>query len=198
MKGTSLAAQNYELIKQHIVDPENSRLSIPLQKQLDRLLSAAKLLDKNPIKKHAVALHRKKFPEIHLATAYRDLNEAAKLYSTYHTFDWDFWQNWILQDIIENIKQCRKTGTSQDKKIIATEHANLLKAIGEKPANLDDPNRHEKNQFFILVNLGKNSNLQIDLENLDKLPPATLQQLNKVLFSGRDIEDAEILDIMES
>ena len=197
MTKKALSDQNYQLIKNHILDPENSPLAPALQFQLDRLVSATKLLDKNPVKKHAVALHRRKFPGISTATAYKDLNDAAKLYSTYHNFDWDFWQNWILQDITENIKKCRNIGTAQHLKIIAQEHANLLKAIGEKPSDIDDPTRHEKSQFFILVQLG-NKNLPIDLDKLDKLPSATLKELNKVLFSGKQIDDVEVEEIMNS
>ena len=46
MKHKSLADQNYELIKQHILDPENSQLPENLRYQLDRIVSATKLLGK--------------------------------------------------------------------------------------------------------------------------------------------------------
>ncbi|NQU53924.1 MAG: hypothetical protein HQ522_15455 [Bacteroidetes bacterium] len=193
----ALVEHNYQLIKQHIVDPENTRLSSEMQFQLDRLLSAAKLLDKNPIKKHAVALHRRKFPSINTATAYRDLNEAARLYSTFHDFDWDFWQGWILKDITDNINKCRATNTSQDRKIIAQEHANLLKAIGDKPSDIEDPTRHEKHQYFIMVQLGKDK-VTVDLEKLKAAPGTTIKELNKLLFSGHDIDDVEAEEIMNS
>lgn len=198
MTKKALSDQNYQLIKSHILDPENSPLEPALQFQLDRLVSATKLLDKNPIKKHAVAFHRKKFPSISSATAYKDLSDASKLYSTYHDFDWDFWMNWILQDITENIKKCRSIGTAQHLKIIAQEHMALLKAIGDKPSDIDDPTRHEKNQFFIMVNLSKDKKLPIDLDNLDKLPSATLKELNRFLFSGKEIDDVEVEEIMNS
>ena len=189
--------ENYEVIRQHILDPENTQLQPVLQFQLDRILSAARLLDKNPIKKNALALHHRKYPEISLQTAYNDLNDAASLYSTFNTFDWDFWQGWILKDISENISRCRNLGTPQHLKIIAAEHANLLKAIGSKPPVLDDPTRHQNHQFFLMVQFGKGS-APVDLEKLKNAPGVTIKELNKLLFSGHDIDDGEAEEIMNS
>jgi len=45
-----LADLNYELIKQHILDPANSPLEPAQQFQFDRLVSVAKVLDKHPLK----------------------------------------------------------------------------------------------------------------------------------------------------
>lgn len=198
MSRKAIGDVKYEAIKNHILDPENSPLSPEHQFQLDRLVSAAKLLERYPIKKHAVAIHRKKYPTLGITTAYQDLADASKLYNSFNTFDYDFWQNWMLQDITENIRDCRKTGTAQDRKTIAQEHANLMKAIGEKPSEAEDPTRHEKNAFYLTVNLGKDKNMNIDLENLDNLPKATLRELNKVLFAGNDITDVEAEEIMNS
>ena len=192
-----LADQNFGLIKQHILDPANSPLEPALQNQLNRLLSAAKLFDKHPMKKHALALHRRKYPEIAISTAYQDLREAAKLYNTYHNFDWDFWQNWILQNISDAIRKCIDAGTVQHLKLLAQFQANLIKAIGVKPSELDDPTRHEKNQFFIMMQLGK-KNYPLDLDNLEKLPTSTINELNRILFSGKDIDDIEAEEIMNS
>ena len=197
MTQLSLIDQNFETIKQHILDPENSTLPMHLQPVLDRWYSATKLLDKYPIRKHALALHRKKFPEISMATAYRDLSSAAKLYNTYQNFDYDFWLNWILNDITENIKTCRRIGGSQERKIIAQEHANLLKAIGERPTNVDDPTRHEKNDFYIMVNLN-GALTKVDLNNLKDVPTRTMKELNHLLFAGEDITDVEAEEIMNS
>ena len=193
----SLESLNHELSKTHILDRENSTLAPELQFQLDRLISAAKLLDKNPIKKHALALHHRKYPEISLQTAYKDLNDAASLDLTFNTFDWDFWQGWIIKDISENISRCKNLGTPQHLKIITTEHANLLKAIGSKPPVLDDPIRHQNHQFFLMVQFGKRST-PVDLEKLKSAPGVTIKELNKLLFSRHDIDDVEDEDIMNS
>ena len=194
---TELFEKHNSIIRQHILDPENTQLTPVLQFQLDRIISAARLLDKNPIKKNAVALHHRKYPEISARTAYQDMTEAISLYSTFNNFDWDFWQAWTLKDISENIALCKKKGTPQHIKIIALEHANLLKAIGNKPPVLDDPVRHQNHQFFLNVQFGKASE-PIDLEKLKNAPGVTIRELNRLLFSGRDIEDVEAQEIMDS
>ena len=47
------------------------------------------------------------------------------------------------------------------------EHANLIKAMGEKPEMETDPKRNEKHQFYILVQVN-NRNVKVDLNNLHK------------------------------
>lgn len=194
MPQKSLPELPFELIKAHVLDPENSPLHPTHQEMFDRLVSAAKILDKNPIRKNAVAIHRHKHPGLSLAQAYRDLNLAAKLFNSLHTFDYDFWQTWIINSCLKNIDKAQSTNSPQDRKIIAMEHANLIKAIGKKPDNVEDPLRNEKHQFFININLD-GGKMTIDLNNLDKLPEITLRELNRHLFSGKEItvEDAKVI-----
>lgn len=194
----SLEDQNHETIKAHILNPEFSPLPPELQDKMDRIVSAAKLLEKNPVKKNAAALLMKLYPGISRATAFRDLSLAASVFSTYHNFEYDIWQNWLLNDIVETITKCTKDGSLQALKIRTAAQANLIKALGEKPTDIEDINRHEKTKYVIMVNIGNKEKVPIDLDNIQKLPDATLRELNKVLFSGSDIQDAEILDIMES
>lgn len=192
-----LSDQNYEVIKQHILDPENSPLDEIQQDQLNRLLSAAKILDKHPVKKHAIALHMAKYPDLSWSTALRDVNSAALLYTSYKEFDWDFWQSWLINDITNAIRIARDSGSPMLQKIIPQYQANLIKVIGTKPPELNDPDRNEKNTYVLMINLGREK-FQIDLDNLDKLPNKTVHELNRLLFSGRDIDDVEALEIMNS
>jgi hypothetical protein len=192
-----LSDQNYEVIKQHILDPENTPLDELQQDQLNRLLSVARVLDKHPVKKQALALHMAKYPELSWTTALRDVNSASLLYTSYKEFDWDFWQTWLINDITKSIRICRDSGAKHLQKLIPHYQANLIKVIGNKPPELDDPNRNEKNTFVLMINLGKEQ-FHIDLDNLDKLPNKTVQELNRLLFSGRDIDDAEAEEIMNS
>ena len=193
----ALTDEKYETIKSHILDPENSPLPWHMQEHLDRIVSMSKLLDKNPTIKHAVAYHLKKFPDISKETAYRDARLARKVYNSTHEFDYDFWINWLLKDITENIRRCRSRDDAANRKIIATEHANLLKAIGERPDELPDPRRNEKHQFYILVNVN-NTNVKIDLNNLHKLPEDTLRELNRALSAGKEIDEQGAAEIMRS
>lgn len=192
-----LSDQNYEVIKQHILDPANSPLDEIQQDQLNRLLSAAKVLDKHPMKKHAIALHMAKYPELSFTTAWRDINSASLLYTSYKDFDWDFWQTWLINDITNSIRSCRAAGSTQLQKLIPQYQANLIKIIGNKPAEMDDAARHEKNTFVIMMNFGKEQ-YHVDLDNLDKLPDKTVHELNRLLFSGKDIDDVEAEEIMNS
>ena len=197
MSKRALEETNYELIKAHILDPANSPLSPEQENMLDRITSAAKVLDKNPIQRQAVALHKAKFNEISIRQAYEDVKMAMRLYNTIHTFDYDFWKIWLINDIVKNIDRCRNRGTHHDLKTIAAEHANLIKAIGEKPEISDDPQRNEKHAFYILVQ-NNNTNVKIDIDNLHKLPIGTLNELNKTLFSGREISIEEAQEEMNT
>lgn len=197
MPRKSLTDQKYELIKAHIIDPENSPLPEEHRELMDRVISMSKVLDKNPTIKHAVALHLSKYPHISQTTAYRDARLARKIYNSLHEFDFDFWQSWIINDIIDNIKRCRDGNTVNDRRVISMEHANLLKAIGERPEEMADPHRNEKHQFYIMVNVN-NQNIKIDINNLHKLPEGTLRELNRALIGGHEIDEQGAVEIMES
>jgi hypothetical protein len=193
----SLEEQKYELIRAHVLQPEQSPLNEEQKELLDRIVSLSKVLDKNPIQKHAVAVHMAKYPQISRTQAYQDLRFAARMFNTFYTFDYDMWQTWIINDIVSNILECRKKDTHQDRKTIAQEHANLIRAIGEKPENQPDPLRNEKHQFYILVNV-RNETLKVDLNNLHKLPAETLQELNRALFAGGEITEDQAAEIITS
>jgi len=197
MSKKALEDTSYELIKAHILNPEESPLSFEHQLMLDRVLSAAKVLDKNPVQRIAVALHKAKFPDISQRQAYEDMKIAMRVYNTLHTFDFDFWKTWLINDIVKNIERARSMGTHHALKVIALEHANMIKAIGEKPENIDDPLRNEKHAFYILVQ-NNNTSVKIDIDNLHKLPEGTLKELNRSLFSGKEITIDEAAEEMNS
>ena len=193
----SLEAQKYELIRAHVLQPEESPLNQEQQQMLDRIVSHSKVLDKKPVHKQAVAIHQAKYPDISRTQAYQDLRFATRMFNTFYTFEYDFWQTWLINDIITNITECRRKDTHQDRKTIAQEHANLIRAIGEKPENLPDPLRNGKHQFYILVNV-RNETLKVDLNNLHKLPAETLQELNRALFAGGEITEEQAAEIINS
>ena len=188
---------SYELIKSHILDPDSSPLPLPQQILLERIISAGKILDKNPIAKNAANLLRTKYPEISYKTATRDISMAMRLFNTIHSFDYDFWHTWLINDIVSNIARCNNDGSPAARKTIAIEHANLLKAIGEKPADLEDPKRLEKQSFYILIQ-NNNNTVKVDVENLHKLPEATLQEINRIVFTGKEITDADAEEIFKT
>ncbi len=197
MARKALTDHKYELIKAHILDPENSPLPAEHQALLDRVVSMSKVLDKNPSVIQAVAIHRSKYRDIGKTTAYRDARIAKRLYNSLHEFDYDFWLTWIINDILKNIEQCRKHDSYNDRRIIAQEHANLLKAIGSRPEELPDPERNEKHSFYIMVNIN-NQSLKIDVNNLHKLPEDTLRELNRALIASNEIDEQGAIQIMNT
>lgn len=197
MSRKALQDNRYELIKGHILDPANSPLSYEHQEIMDRVMSVAKVLDKNPIQKNAVAIHQSKFPDLSRTQAYEDIRLAMKLFNTIHTFDYDFWQTWTINDIVKNIERCRNMNTDKAARVIAAEHANLIKIIGERPVELEDPRRNEKHNFYVLVQ-NNNQTVKIDLNALEKMPEGTIQELNKALFGGKEITEAEAMEIFKT
>ena len=197
MSRKALENLKYETIKAHMLDPDHSPLPADLGNLLDRIVSLSKILDKNPKKKQAIALHRIKYPDIVTSVAYEDIRLCLKLFKTIHTFDFDFWQTWLINDIISNIMESRKGNTEKDRKVISAEHTNLMKAIGGKPENLEDPKRTEKHQFYILIQ-NNNQQVKVDLNNLKDLPTAALQELSRAIYGGNEITEADAEEIMQS
>jgi len=197
MSRTALEDTNYEMIKAHMIDPDSSPLSPEKQEMLDRVISASKVLDKNPVQKHAVGLHQQKYPHISRAQAYEDLRMAVRLFNTLHTFDYDLWRTWLLNDIVENIRKCRNGESEKDRRVIAMEHANLIKIIGEKPTELPDPKRNEKHQFYILIN-NDNRQVKVNLNDLKDLPEAALRELNRAIYGGNEITETDAEEILNT
>jgi hypothetical protein len=197
MSRPALEETKFELIKAHVLDPDNSPLSAEKYELLERVISASKVLDKNPIQKQAVAIHQQKYPNISRTQAYEDLRLAVRLFNTLHTFDYDMWRTWLINDIVQNILICRNTKSEKDRRIIAMEHANLIKVIGEKPEELPDPKRTEKHQFYILIQ-NNNQQLKVDLNNLKDLPISALQELSRAIYGGTEITEADAEVIMKS
>jgi hypothetical protein len=197
MSKIALEETNYEQIKAHMLDPDSTPLSVEKQYMLERMISASKILDKNPIQRHAVRLHKQKYPDISQRQAYEDLRMAIRLFNTLHTFDYDLWKTWLLNDIVENITVCRAKNNDKDRKTIAQEHANLIKLIGEKPPELPDPERNEKHQFYILIQ-NNNQTIKVDLNSLKDLPTSALQELNRAIYGGNEITDIDAEEIMKS
>lgn len=197
MPRTPLDEVNYQLIKAHILTPDQSPLNPEQQEMFNRILSAARILDKNPVTKNAVALHQAKYPQIGRSRAYLDISVAKRLYNTIHSFDYDFWQTWMINDIIANIDRARTTNNPNSHRVIAMEHSNLIKALGKKPEDPGDPRLTEKHEFYILIQQN-NQEIKLDYSKLAKLPEATLQELTRVLFAGQEITDIEAENIMNT
>lgn len=187
--------QRYELIKAHILDRENSPLTKEHQELFDRILNIARLLDIQPIKKNAVDLHMAKYTNISQGQAYDDCRIAMRLFNTIHSFDYDFWQTWLMNDIVRNIDICRGSEDPRAWRVIAHEHANLIKALGEKPLKDIDPKLVESHMFIVPIQIN-NVTYTFDLQKFLNLPKELRQKVTDALIT--DISDDDAEEIMKS
>jgi hypothetical protein len=185
----------YELIKAHVVDPANSPLSKYDQDLCNRIMSIAKVLDKQPIQKNAVALHMAKYKHISRSQAYEDCRLAMRLFNTIYTFDYDFWQTWLINDIIRLIDRCRKSSDPKAWRVWAAAQANLRNALGEKPQREIDPKLVQEHTFLIPIQIN-NKIYNFDLEKFLGLPDNMRKKVTDALVS--EITDVEAEEIMKT
>lgn len=187
----TLDEQRYEIIQQHLVDPDNSPLPDYLAEQFKRVLQIARLLDDYPNDSHIINIMLAKY-RITRTQIRKDMQLARQLFKTQHEFDWDFWFAWQLKDQIELIRQCKLRG---DLKQWNNAKKVLLAMIGQKPEALEDPRRMEKNVINIQVNnMGQIMNLPLDVIR-------SLSQEDRELLASsmyEPIEDAQAEYIMNS
>jgi hypothetical protein len=195
MSKKALEDFNYEIIKAHCLCPEESPLPVHQQKRFNRARSIAKILDGNPIVKNAIAIHMKLYPEISLTTAYEDYHLSLRIFQTFRTFDYDSWHTFMINDIVETIQKLKKHNTVAALKTIILAHSVLKKVVGEKPEEIQDPERNEKHQFFIIVQ-NNVKQIKIDVSKLKDLPDGILQDFNPSLWAGEEITDIEAEEIM--
>lgn len=188
----SLEEQRFEVIRQHIIDPENSPLPDKLREQFNRVLQAARLLDDYPNDSHIIKIMQAKY-RVTTTQVRRDIRLARELFKTNHTFDWDFWQAWQIKDQLELIRECKLSGDLKNwnnaKKVLAM-------LIGDKPASVEDPRRMERNVFYIQVNNGSGKPVDIDLASLQKLSAKEKKELLDVF--QQPIDEAQAEEIFNS
>lgn len=194
MPKRSIEDQKYELIKSYCLDPDAKYSPLPAEhrKLLDRWMSAAKVLDKYPVMKHAVAIHKAKYPDIKTTVAYEDMRHARRLFNSLHTFDYDWWHTWLLNDIVKQIQACAQAG---DLRSWAEGHKNLIKAIGERPEVPLDPKLTEKHIFIIPIQINKKT-VNLDYESFMKIPGHIRRKLSDNLEMY--ITDVEVEEILQS
>lgn len=190
-KYKSIGNLSHDEIEAHILDPEKYALPDRCQAQFKRVLSAARLLDDYPDDSHVIKMMQVKY-DVSASTVRRDIALARQLYKSRHTFDWDFWQAWMIKDQLELIHECKLSGDLQEwnraKKV-------LRDIIGDRPAGGEDPQRMQANQFFIQINQnGKTQDVSLgDARNYsDKEKKDIIDNMYQ------QITDAEAEEIMET
>lgn len=188
----SLAEQRYDIIQQHIIDPESSPLPAELQEQFNRVLQVARLLDDYPNDSHIINIMLVKY-RISTTQVRKDIALARELFKTNHSFDWDFWHAWQIKDQLELIRECKLRG---DLKQWNNAKKTLAVLIGEKPEALEDPRRMEKNVFYIQVNNGSGEKVNINLDTLRGLPQKDRKEIIDTLYQPMD--DNQVEELMNS
>lgn len=191
MAKLKLEDQRYEAIMAHILNPEQSPLAPDLQIQLDRVLQAARLLDRHPNPSQIVAKIQAKY-NIGRNTAYQDIRMARELFKMNNEFDYDFWKAWQIKDLLELIRECRSKGKHKE---WVNAHKVLKAVIGESPIQEEDPRRLEKNNIFIQLN-NNETVVNIPLDVINKLSKQQLHELSEVVY--QPIDEGEAEDIMNS
>lgn len=186
-----LEDQRYEAIMAHILNPDASPLAPDLQVQLDRVLQAARLLDRHPDPSQIVAKMQAKY-NVGRNTAYQDIRMARELFKMNNEFDYDFWKAWQIKDLLELIRECKIKGKHKE---WVNAHKVLKAVIGESPIQEEDPRRLEKNNIFIQLN-NNQTVVNIPLDVINKLSKQQLQELSEVVYQPVDESEAE--DIMNS
>ena len=176
----------WEIIKSYLANSDSVELSEEHRNMLDRVFSLQRILQRYPQMRTAIAIHRSKFPEINKTTAYNDHLMARKLENTYHTFDYEFYNNWLINDTLDAIQAARSKG---DIKNWIAGLAVLKKVIGERPVQETDPKLIEKHTFLIQINNMKEG-VRIDIDQLDKIPMAVRKDIADAVWEEIDEEQA--------
>lgn len=187
----SLQEQHYTQIQAHILDPENSQLPDKLRPQLNRVLTAARLLDDYPVEGHIIRLMQAKY-SVTATTIRKDIQLAKTLFKTNHTFDWDFWHAWQVKDQVELIREAKLRG---DLKAWNNAKKVLHMIIGPKPEAVEDPRRMERNVFNIQVNYNGQT-MVIDFDKMRSLDPRLRAEVLQYLY--QPVDEAQAEEIMES
>lgn len=186
----TLAEQRHEVILAHILDPENSPVPEDCKEQLDRVISAAKMLDE--LHPSSVISRLQAKYAITPNTARKDIKLAQDLFKSQHEFDWDYWQQWQIKDLVDTIMTCKLQ--KRHKERIAA-HKVLQAVIGEKTITPEDPRRMEKNVFYIQLN-NNNTTVNLPLSQIKGLSAEEIHTLVEAMTTPAETDDqiAEILN----
>jgi hypothetical protein len=128
-----------------------------------------------------------KYPEISRFTAVRDLRFARDLNVSQASFNYDFWHNWVINDIVDMIVAAKARG---DLRNWSAGHANLIRAIGEKIPEEKDPRLVEKHTFVIQLNHNSKT-ISIDMKDIDSYTPKELKAISDGIYTEISDQDTE-------
>jgi hypothetical protein len=190
-KKKSISEQRYEIVLSHILDPENSPLPEKYKEQFNRIRTAAILLDTYHPSNVLPRLQAKY--NITKNCAREDIKLAQELFKSQHSFDWDYWQQWQIKDLVYVIRTCKLQNRHKDR--IAAQKV-LKEVIGDKPMGAEDPKRMEKNVFYIQLN-NNNTTVNIPLDKLKGLTSTEIQTIIQAV-TVPEATDNDIIDLLNT
>lgn len=189
----SLEEQPYDVILAHILNPDTSPLPEKYREEFNRVKYAAGALDEY----HPANVIPRLLAKYNISRnqARQDVKLAQELFKTKFTFDYDFWQQWQIKDLVEIIRTCKLAGGKLEKERIAA-HKVLKEIIGDKPVGVEDPRRMEKNVFYIQLN-NNNTTVNIPMDKLKGLSQAEIQTIVAAMTTP-EVEDGNIIELLNT
>lgn len=155
------------------------------------------LLDKYPVKKQAIAVYQKKYPDLSLSQIYYDIANTKKLFNNYNPHDKDRLRAFLINDITAQLKVYKDAGP-KGFKAVNDAHKNLIVAgqlhIEDKESSVD-PEVLENHNFYTIINIGGQP-IKIDFRKFQELPMETKKTISDAINANPMTEDAayEILN----
>lgn len=174
-------------IMAYCLDPVAHPLEPKFRAQYDRVVQAARLLDAYPAETKVISLMRAKY-DVTLRQIRNDIDLAKELFKSKHSFDWDFWQAWMIKDQVELIQRAKEKG---DLKSWNAAKKTLQAMVGEKPVQETDPQRMMKNTFVIQVNNFNGQKFEIPLDQMQQLNAEEKKVVIDALYQPVDEEQVE-------
>jgi hypothetical protein len=164
-------------------DPVESTLDEKLKFQLQRWITARKLMDKYPDFKFASKIFKLKYPDLSDRQVYYDFANAKRWLNGIDRHEKEWLRNWVINDIFKLIDAAKALGSKGFDAWIAAQ-ANLIKATGlDKKKEIEiDPEILEAHTFYMIINVS-GQKMDVDFDYFETLPAATTKQLSDIIFN---------------
>ena len=177
----SLLNCHHTEILAYFQDPVESTLDEKLKFQLQRWITARRLMDKYPAFKVASKLFKLKFPELSDRQVYYDFANAKRWLNGIDRHEKEWLRNWVINDIFKLIDAAKALGSKGFDAWNAAQ-ANLIKATGlDKKKEIEiDPEILEAHTFYMIINVS-GQKIEVDFELFESLPAVTGKQLSDAI-----------------
>jgi hypothetical protein len=188
----SLMNCHHTEILAYFQDPVESTLDEKLKFQLQRWITARRLMDKYPGFKFASKIFKLKYPDLSDRQVYYDFANAKRWLNGIDRHEKEWLRRWIINDIFKLIDAAKALGSKGFDAWIAAQ-ANLIKATGlDKKKEIEiDPEILEAHTFYMIINVS-GQKMEVDFDYFESLPSATTKQLSDIIFKHFKTKDTAI------